>query len=1036
MEKIKGIKIRNLSLLAIITCMISLSFFSSIVEYMLHKDDELKKTEELLYYAAVMAEATLPANYHDEIFGPNSVSPLEYEQIVNRYNRLCTELDIDYIWSLMLIDNLPVFTSATSPDKQVSNALHAAFFHQHENPDLYNEVFRTMKCRFQNNTDKKEPIRAVLVPHYDIHGRKYIFGAGKKLQDIKNASTHISTNALTTILVLLLPCTIIGLLVSNWLTRPIAKLSEMAQKMGEGNFNDAIPTDGFYEHAVVATQLENMRLNIRSTVNGLQNTMQQLNNLRKSVNASPAIFTRLRIEETLKPDYFSDNIDITGFSAQQIISGKIGLSAFVPPIDLERNLVALQTAIAQNQDNYSQELRLILADGSIRWHENWGSFLKDETGKITHVQGFLIDIEERKIAREHDQHTRIQLESTMTKLKDFHNIVTSSPVLLYVVKYDKYQTTEFISDNYSELGHNIEDLRSGALPWNQIVPLEDQKRTAKIIEEAIKSNKDSYSTESRMIWANGEVHWYKTWNQIIKDETGTAIQIRGIQTDITPLKESLHALQSFQQIVNSSPSIIYRLRFEPNIWPVEFISENVTELLGYSKENLLSGKTRWHDLNYSDDIPLVDGCIMDKVKNNIEEFKIESRIQTASGEIRYMESWNRFERDKTGKITHVTGLFKDITEQKQAQDKEQLHLEQLNTTLTELRSFEQIVSESPFTVFKLDVRNNFSPTFISENISIIGHSPSNIISGIIDINSLMPAHDKIKHRKHFIAAIRSNEDRYSLQTHIQWANGEQHPYQHWFRIIKDTKGKPKYLQGISYDVTERKEADERDHNYRNRLKGLAQDLVAVEDRERGRLAIALHDDLGQMLAALNMKFSVLKESENRSEIDNLVVQVEDLMHTVMKTCKTLTWEISPTSLYETDIAAGLERMVGDLNCYFDLDVHIGTAGSRIEVDKNSAALIFRTAKELLVNIAKHSGTKVADLGISQYENKVHMVISDQGKGFDTASLSQNAKGGFGLFSIRERLEHICGSMHIESDLNKGTKIMMIIPFNPYEKQDC
>jgi signal transduction histidine kinase len=155
----------------------------------------------------------------------------------------------------------------------------------------------------------------------------------------------------------------------------------------------------------------------------------------------------------------------------------------------------------------------------------------------------------------------------------------------------------------------------------------------------------------------------------------------------------------------------------------------------------------------------------------------------------------------------------------------------------------------------------------------------------------------------------------------------------------------------------------------------------------------------------------------------------------MQTCKSLTWEISPTSLYDSDIAAGLERMAHDLKRFFGLEVLIQTAGSRIELDRESSAVIFRCAKELLVNIAKHSGSHTAEVGISRLENKVHMVVSDQGKGFSLSCL-EDESSGFGLFSIRERLVHMNGSLQVDSEPGKGTKVLMVFPLKSSPKEEA
>jgi PAS domain S-box-containing protein len=358
-----------------------------------------------------------------------------------------------------------------------------------------------------------------------------------------------------------------------------------------------------------------------------------------------------------------------------------------------------------------------------------------------------------------------------------------------------------------------------------------------------------------------------------------------------------------------------------------------------------------------------------------------------------------------------------------------LHHRQPEHTLAELRDFESIVNSSPIVLFKLNLRTDFSTEFVSDNISLAGYSAKELMSGKITLQSLVPPDSLKLLRERLAQALANGEDTYTILTKIIWANGEIHPYENWHRIIKDDSGAPLFLLGMAVDVADQEALKKRDAQYQARLKGLAQDLLEAEDHERSQLAYALHDNIGQMLAALNMKFSVLRETSDQKRFADLAAQTEELLLQIMQTTKTLTWEICPTSLYETDIAAGLKHMANDLQNFFGLTVELETAGMRIELDRETAALVFRCVKELLVNIAKHSGVSNAEVGISQYGNKVHLVVSDQGKGLDPEALDNGNGNGFGLFSITERLEHIGGSMRIESNPGAGTKIMMIFPLD-------
>lgn len=232
-------------------------------------------------------------------------------------------------------------------------------------------------------------------------------------------------------------------------------------------------------------------------------------------------------------------------------------------------------------------------------------------------------------------------------------------------------------------------------------------------------------------------------------------------------------------------------------------------------------------------------------------------------------------------------------------------------------------------------------------------------------------------------------------------------------------------QAIQQNHTEQSKAHERDIQYQDRLKALGQELAATEYRERRYFADALHENLGQMLVGLNLKLAALKETTDRDRIDMLVPQVEDLLQQLIQTCKSLTWQVSPPALYKSDIKAGLEHMARELKEFLDLDVHISHLDHRIELSSDVSALLFSSAKELLVNIAEHAGSSVAGIELYLRPDRIQLVVSDQGIGFDNSSPSE----GLGLFKIQERLSYANGSLKIKSLAGLGSRITIEIPLD-------
>ena len=99
------------------------------------------------------------------------------------------------------------------------------------------------------------------------------------------------------------------------------------------------------------------------------------------------------------------------------------------------------------------------------------------------------------------------------------------------------------------------------------------------------------------------------------------------------------------------------------------------------------------------------------------------------------------------------------------------------------------------------------------------------------------------------------------------------------------------------------------------------------------------------------------------------------------------------------------------------------------LDSGFGVLLYQAVRELLINVAKHAEAHEADVSISRDGEKIRIEVSDDGIGCDNSEIDLHAdiEGGFGLFSIRERLEPIGGLLKIESEPGNGTKVTLTAP---------
>ncbi|MDQ7825227.1 MAG: PAS domain S-box protein [Candidatus Eremiobacteraeota bacterium] len=124
-------------------------------------------------------------------------------------------------------------------------------------------------------------------------------------------------------------------------------------------------------------------------------------------------------------------------------------------------------------------------------------------------------------------------------------------------------------------------------------------------------------------------------------------------------------LEAMRSIVNRSPVVLMLWRNAPGEWPVEYVSENILAVTGYSREDLLSGIVSWTAITHKDDLLLLEAEVASFMEKGIDEWSQQYRLLCRSGEMRWFRDWNRVLRDSEGTVTHVQALVVDITAERQ-----------------------------------------------------------------------------------------------------------------------------------------------------------------------------------------------------------------------------------------------------------------------------------------------------------------------------------------------------------------------------------
>lgn len=242
----------------------------SVTLYIKQKAALMADADTTLRAVVTLARETLPADYHDRITGPSSVSDVEFQKIVDRNNRLCVSLGLEYLWSLMAVDGKFVFTTSTSPDKVSANHKHAAFFEPHSNPEFYVSTFESMQPTYRNIADKWGNLRVALIPYTDAHGRKYLFGASYRLTDVERHLRLIVWQVTGIGLALFALSMMVGIGITRRITRPINRLTSTIQRVAAGKRDLVAEEKGSHELVILARQFNRMNRALQDKISGLE----------------------------------------------------------------------------------------------------------------------------------------------------------------------------------------------------------------------------------------------------------------------------------------------------------------------------------------------------------------------------------------------------------------------------------------------------------------------------------------------------------------------------------------------------------------------------------------------------------------------------------------------------------------------------------------------------------------------------------------------------------------------------------------------
>jgi PAS domain S-box-containing protein len=370
-------------------------------------------------------------------------------------------------------------------------------------------------------------------------------------------------------------------------------------------------------------------------------------------------------------------------------------------------------------------------------------------------------------------------------------------------------------------------------------------------------------------------------------------------------------------------------------------------------------------------------------------------------------------KDEQGNPTGTIGIIRDITGPRRA-------AEALRASEERLSLF---VEHAPAALAMFDtqmrylhVSRRWKTDFGLGDRDLSGVSHYEVFPGI-------PEAWKESHRRGLSGEFSSSEaDRFERPDGcLRWIRWEVRP---WYAAQGEVGG----VLIFTEDITAEKRANEALQLQSEQLRALAARLQRVRDDERTTVARDLHDQLGQILTAINMDVTWVArrlpgtQTEVRDRLTQTIQLISDGVRSVRRICSGL----RPGLLDDLGLAAAIEWQANEFSARTGICCNVSVPSEDLDLNSDSVTAIFRVFQEALTNVARHADAHGVNAFLGKQDDSLVLIVEDDGNGF----CESEATDSLGLLGMRERAQACGGDVQISSSPGNGTTVTMCTPLHP------
>jgi PAS domain S-box-containing protein len=471
--------------------------------------------------------------------------------------------------------------------------------------------------------------------------------------------------------------------------------------------------------------------------------------------------------------------------------------------------------------------------------------------------------------------------------------------------------------------------------------------------------------------------------------------------------------EQYWLLLRNVPAVVYRGYLDCR---VDFVDAKVEELTGYPKSAFDSRKMKWSDVVLPEDREKFKEGFLEGFRGS-KSYIREYRVRRKDGDTIWIQDRGQIICGPDGQVQYISGVFFDITERRKVE-------EALRESENRFASFMRYL---PGIACMRDISGRY--LYVNEAWKRIHPRQSSVKSGEHNqgVAPTWPAEQFSESDRRVITRGEPVQDIQEITqddgVHIWLVNK--------FPIL-DRDNQPILIGAVGIDISRRRRAEEALWESEQRLRFLTSQLLTAQERERKRISMELHDELGQSLAVLKLQIRAIERSlgETQQDLKGQCRELLEYLDAVIDNVRRLSRDLSPAILEDLGLQSALKYLINEVSKHYAVSYAFEVEDLDQLFPFDAQIIIYRIFQECLTNISKHAfATQVSIQVRKAAEGLVHIILADNGVGFDPAQVSARrvAGRGLGLAALNERARMLGGTLEIQSRPRSGTTVTCIIP---------